>query len=62
MLDDLVAEGPTGERARDERVDGLLQRYPGYTLSTLLAEDAFALMQHVAILDPDIGKAVRNGE
>lgn len=38
-----------------------MRRYPGYTLSTVLAEDAHDLYQHMALLDPDIGK-VTDGE
>ena len=34
----------------------LLATYPGYTLSTLLAEDA-ELLRLMALLDPDLGKA-----
>jgi len=40
----------------------LLRRYPGYTLSTLLEEDAHELMQLLALLDPDLGKADDDGE
>lgn len=29
----------------------------GYTLSEVMAEDAHALFQHLALLDPDVGKA-----
>jgi len=38
-------------------LDTLLRRYPGYTLSTLLAEDAHGLMQMMALLHPDLGNA-----
>ena len=31
--------------------------YPGYTLSTLLAEDAHELFMLRGLLDPDLGKA-----
>lgn len=37
--------------------DALLRIYPGYTLSSLLAEDAHDLFQMRALLDPDLGKA-----
>ena len=39
-----------------ETLDYLLRTYPGYTLSTLMAEDV-ALLRLVATLDPDLGKA-----
>lgn len=39
-----------------ETLDALLRRYPGYTLSSLLAEDV-ALLRLIATLDPDLGKA-----
>ena len=35
----------------------VLRRWPGYTLSSLLAEDAHLLMQTLDLLDPDLGKA-----
>lgn len=35
----------------------MLTTFPGYTLSSLLDEDAYELMQLRALLDPDIGKA-----
>lgn len=35
----------------------LLKEYPGYTLSTLLAEDAHELLLMRSLLDPDLGKA-----
>lgn len=38
-------------------MDSILRRYPGYTLSTLLAEDAHELMLLRELLDPDLGKA-----
>jgi len=35
-----------------------MRRYPGsYTLASAYAEDAYLVMQHLALLDPDIGKA-----
>lgn len=34
-----------------------MRRYPGYTLRTLQEEDAYELLQLLAILDDDIGKA-----
>lgn len=35
-----------------------MHRYPGsYTLSSAYAEDAYVIFQHLALLDPDIGKA-----
>jgi hypothetical protein len=43
--------------ARAEWERFVLTTYPGYTLATLRSEDAHALMQHFALLDPDIGKA-----
>lgn len=42
---------------RAEMYDALLRIYPGYTLSSLLAEDAHDLFQMRALLDPDLGKA-----
>jgi hypothetical protein len=45
------------ELARAQTLDAILRRYPGYTLTTLLAEDARELMQMMALLDPDLGKA-----
>ncbi|HLC29011.1 MAG TPA: hypothetical protein VJL07_06150 [Dehalococcoidia bacterium] len=41
---------------RAETLHALLTIYPGYTLSTLLAEDA-ELLRLMALLDPDLGKA-----
>lgn len=36
----------------------MMRRYPGsYTLSSALEEDAYLMLQHIALLDPDIGKA-----
>jgi hypothetical protein len=40
----------------------MLTRYRGYTLSSLLAEDAHALMQMRDLLDPDLGKAEPDAE
>ena len=40
-----------------ETIDGILGRYSGYTLTTLLAEDAHGLLQIRALLDDDLGKA-----
>lgn len=35
-----------------------MHRYPGsYTIAGLLNEDAYTMLQHLALLDPDIGKA-----
>jgi hypothetical protein len=39
----------------------VMRRYPGYTLSTLMAEDMHALSQHLALLDENLGK-VTDGE
>lgn len=33
-----------------------MRRYPGYTLSVLLDEDAHELHQHIGLLRPDLGK------
>jgi len=44
------------ELERAELLHMLLTTYPGYTLSTLLAEDA-ELLRLMALLDPDLGKA-----
>jgi hypothetical protein len=38
-------------------MDEVLRRYPGYTIRTLLDEDAHELLTLRAILDPDFGKA-----
>jgi hypothetical protein len=43
-------------------LDSVLRRYPGYTLSTLLSEDAHGLMQMLGLLDPDLGKADDDAE
>jgi hypothetical protein len=40
----------------------VLTQYPGYTLRTFLAEDARTLLQHLQLLDPDLGKAPDDGE
>jgi hypothetical protein len=37
--------------------DALLRIYPGYTLTTLKAEDAHELLTMRALLHPDLGKA-----
>ena len=51
----MIEEPPELRRARI--LDEILRRYPGYTLSSLLAEDAYTLMQHLALIRPDLGKA-----
>lgn len=38
-------------------LDYVLRRYPGYTLGTLLAEDAHELKMLIALTNPDLGKA-----
>lgn len=38
-------------------MDSVLRRWPGYTLSTLMDEDAQLLHQTLGLLDPDLGKA-----
>lgn len=38
-------------------LDSILRMYPGYTLGTLLAEDAHELMTMRDLIDPDCGKA-----
>ncbi len=38
-------------------MDSVLRRWPGYTLGSLLAEDARLLLQTIALLDEDLGKA-----
>lgn len=40
-----------------EFVHEVLTTYPGYTLSTLLAEDAGDLFLLRSLLNPDLGKA-----
>ena len=45
------------ELSRAELLHALLREYPGYTLSTLLREDAHALLQMRALIDPDLGNA-----
>jgi hypothetical protein len=39
-----------------------LKEFPGYTLGSLLQEDAHALLQMRALLDPDLGKAEPDSE
>lgn len=39
-----------------------MRLYPGYTLRTLAEDDIAELFWHLAILDPDIGKATPSGE
>lgn len=34
-----------------------MRQFPGYTLSSLMAEDAHALRTLRALLDPDLGRA-----
>lgn len=43
--------------SRAELLHALLQKYPGYTLSTLLAEDAHELLMLEELLDPNLGNA-----
>ena len=46
-----------GALARAEQLDHLLRSYPGYTLRTLLEEDAHELLMLVNLLNPDLGTA-----
>lgn len=48
--------GPPPQFIRAHTLDTILKEYPGYTLRTLLEEDAYELLQIQAILDPDVGK------
>lgn len=41
---------------RAEFLDYVLRRYPGYTLRTLLAEDAHELKMLIALTDPKLGE------
>ncbi len=38
-------------------MDWAMRRYSGYTLQTVLAEDAYELQRLRTLLDPDFGKA-----
>jgi hypothetical protein len=42
-------------------VDDVLRTYPGYTLSTLLDEDAHALFALRALVSPKLGEADPDG-
>ena len=48
---------PPIELAVAQTLDSILTRYPGYTLRTLLEEDAHDLLMMRNLLDPDLGKA-----
>jgi hypothetical protein len=53
-----VPEGPKpAALAEAEFRDAILTRYPGYTLGSLLREDAHLLHQHFGLLDPHLGEA-----
>ena len=43
--------------SRAEQLHRLLKEYPGYTLRTLLEEDAHELLMLVNLLNPDLGTA-----
>ena len=45
------------ELARAQFHDAVLKRYPGYTLSSLRAEDAHSIHQLIGLMDDDLGKA-----
>ena len=48
---------PPVELAVAQTLDSILKEYPGYTLRTLLEEDAHELLMMRRLLDPDLGKA-----
>ena len=49
--------GPPPDLVKAQTLDYILTRYPGYTLRTLLEEDAHELLMMLNLLDPDLGKA-----
>ena len=48
---------PPEELVRAQLIDSVLQRWPGYTIRTLMEEDAHELYQTLTLLNPDLGKA-----
>ena len=49
------------ELSHAEFVDHVLTRWPGYTIESLMREDAYVLMQMLDLLSPDLGKAEDDG-